>query len=162
MWIVETTPSRARNRSPSSVSTPTQRPRSSSSRLTVRSQRTAPPSSTIERTSASVSRPEPPSGRVQPRRWRPKTIEYASGPEPVASTGTSVWNDCQSMNACTCGLSNSVRTTSQALIIRRRSQRRPSGWSASIRSSDGPKPGGVNRAAPKRCLTESYSAIIRR
>ena len=38
-----------------------------------------------------VSLPEPPRGIVQLRRWRPNTIEYASGPEPGDSIGTSVW-----------------------------------------------------------------------
>ncbi len=82
-------------------------------------------------------------------------------PEPAASSGTSVWNACQHMNACTCLLSNSCRITSHALIAWRRSQIRPRGCSSSISSSEGPKPGGVMRARPKISLTSSYSAIMR-
>ena len=112
--------------------------------------------------SASVSAPEPPRGTDQLRPCRPKMIEYALTPEPAASTGTSVWNACQIMNAWTWRSSNSRRITSQAEIAWRRSQIRPRGCSSSISSSEGPKPGGVTRARPKMPLTSSYSAMRRR
>jgi hypothetical protein len=90
-WTVETTASRAMKRSPSSVSTPAQRPPSMTSPTTRLPQSTVPPWSRMRSTSAPVSRPEPPRGIVQLRRWRPNTIEYARGPEPGESIGTSVW-----------------------------------------------------------------------
>src|SRR3954469_6100386 len=72
-WIVETTASRARNRSPSSVSTPAQRSPSSTSRATGLSHSTAPPRSSTKRTSASGSAPAPPRGSVpRPPRRRPR------------------------------------------------------------------------------------------
>ena len=102
-----------------------------------------------------MSCPEPPRGIVQLRRWRPKTIEYASGPEPGDSIGTSVWYACQSRKPCTCLLSNSCRITSHALSARRRSHTLPFGCSRSSCSTDGPKPTGLKVPAAKMCLTSS-------
>src|SRR3954454_16504737 len=59
-WIVETTASRATNRSPSSVSTPTQRPPSRTSRATGLSRSTPPPPASTQRTSASGTGAHPP------------------------------------------------------------------------------------------------------
>ena len=67
-WIVETTASRARYCVPSRASTPTHRPSSSSSRSTWTLHSMRPPFASITRTSASVTRPDPPSGMVQLRR----------------------------------------------------------------------------------------------
>ena len=116
----------------------------------------------MKRTSASVSAPEPPRGSVHERRWRPKTIDEASWPEPGRSIGTSVWNACQSMNERTCSDSYSWRMTSHALISRRRCQIAPARVLGQALSSEGPNPGGVNVAAPKTPLTSSYSASVRR
>ena len=59
-------------------------------------------------------------------------------------------------------LSNSCRTTWTADSCRRRAQIFPDGCSASLCSSDGPNPTGVNWAWLKMCLTWSYSLSRRR
>ena len=74
-WIVESTAVRAMKRSPSSVTTPVQRPSSSTSSDTTRSHRIVAPWSSRNPTSACVSAPEPPRGIDQLRPWRPKMIE---------------------------------------------------------------------------------------
>src|SRR6202007_2404670 len=58
------------------------RPRPSTRRPTGCPQMISPPPSSITSTSARTSSPDPPRGIVQLRRWRPNTIEYASGTDP--------------------------------------------------------------------------------
>ena len=59
-------------------------------------------------------------------------------------------------------LVNSCWTTCTADSWRRRAQIRPAGCSASIASSAGPKPTGVNCDRVKMSLTWSYSSSSRR
>src|SRR5262245_2488403 len=126
-WMVDTTPTSARNCSPSVVSTPTQRPFSTRSACTDRSHWTVPPYPFRQLTKASVSAPEPPSGIVQLRCCREQTVEYARIPEPDESGRTNVCYACQSRYDRTWRLSNSCLITSHALSIRRRFQMLPRG-----------------------------------
>jgi hypothetical protein len=71
------------------------------------------------------------------------------------STGWNTWKAIQSRKAWMCRLVNSCRTTSTADSCRRRAQIPPRGCSASIASSDGPNPTGVNCDRLKMVLTSS-------
>ena len=91
MWIVDTTAVPARYCSPSSVSTPVQRPSSISRRATRRPQWMVLPRSSRYPVIAAVRLADPPTGMDQLRCWRPKVCWYGSTPEPGVSTGWNTW-----------------------------------------------------------------------
>ena len=72
---------------------------------------------------------------------------------PGTSTGWKTWKAIQSRKAWMWRLVNSCLTTSTADSWRRRAQILPRGCSASMASSDGPKPTGVNCDRLKMDLT---------
>ena len=74
-----------------------------------------PPFSSMIRASASGKRIDPPSGRIQLKRWRPATREKASVPVSGSSSGCSVMNAIQPKKARTCSSWNRAVITSRAL-----------------------------------------------
>ena len=152
-WIVETTASRAVQRSPSAVSTPAQRPPSTSSRVTRRSHTTVPPCSSMHADQrvgqrARAAARQRPAAPLAPEDDRVRERARAVGSRPARASGTPARAGTPGRG----GSSNSWRTTSQALSAPRRCQTRSARVLGEGCSSDGPKPTGVNAAAAEDVL----------